>query len=226
VADTPYTRAVSAYTWTALAGRCLEPGVKADMAPVLIGLQAAGKTTAVEALAPFNDADESAFVEINLTKKDEDIARSLRGKLVGEIAELRGLQSRDAESIKAWVSRRFEEWTPKYEEFGTRFARRLLLIGTGNKDGFLDDETGERRWLPMRVGAVDVAGIRRERDQLWAEGRTGSALGRGLADAYELAKAEHGVQDHRHLGRRGRALAGARRWTGRPACREARELCE
>jgi hypothetical protein len=192
VADTPYARAVSAYAWTTLAGRCLEPGVKADMAPVLIGLQAAGKTSAVEALAPFNDADESAFVEINLTKKDEDIARSLRGKLVGEIAELRGLHSRDAESIKAWVSRRTEEWTPKYEEFGTRFARRLLLIGTGNQDGFLDDMTGERRWLPMRVGAVDVAGIAREREQLWAEGaHRFRRAGIAWRDAYELAKGEH-----------------------------------
>ena len=91
------------------------------------------------------------------------------------------------------MSRRTEEWTPKYEEFGTRFARRLLLIGTGNKDGFLDDETGERRWLPMRVGAVDVAGIRREREQLWAEGahrfrRRGEVEWEG---AYQLAKGEH-----------------------------------
>ena len=193
VQDTPYTRAVGAYAWTTLAGRCLVPGVKADMAPVLVGLQAAGKTTAVEALCPFDDADESAFVEINLTKKDEDIARSLRGKLVGEIAELRGLHSRDAESIKAWVSRRTEEWTPKYEEFGTRFARRLLLVGTGNVDGILDDMTGERRWLPMRVGTVNVAGIRREREQLWAEG---AHRFRKLGEvqwqaAYDLAPAEH-----------------------------------
>lgn len=193
VPDTAYTRAVSAYTWTALAGRCLVPGVKADMVPVLIGLQAAGKTTAVEALAPVNDAAESAFVEINLSKKDEDIARSLRGKLVGEIAELRGLHSRDAEAIKAWVSRRFEEWTPKYMEHGTRFARRLLLIGTGNKDGFLDDETGERRWLPMRVGRVDVLGITADRDQLWAEARHMFRRdGVAWQAAYELAKHEHG----------------------------------
>jgi hypothetical protein len=72
------------------------------MVPVLIGLQGAGKTSAVEALSPIAEA----FVEINLEKKDDDIARRLRGKLVGEIAELRGLQSRDAEAIKAWVSRR------------------------------------------------------------------------------------------------------------------------
>jgi hypothetical protein len=192
VKDSPYVRAVGAYSWTTLAGRCMEPGAKADMVPVLIGLQGEGKTTSIEALAPFHDALESAFVEINLTKKDEDIARSLRGKLVGEIAELRGLHSRDAESIKAWISRRFEEWTPKYMEHGTRYARRLLLIGTGNREGFLDDETGERRWLPMTTGAVDVPGIIENRDQLWAEGlhrfrRSGIAW----RAAYDLARAEH-----------------------------------
>jgi predicted P-loop ATPase len=166
VPDNEYHRAVGKYTWTALAGRCVEPGCKADMVPVLIGLQGAGKTTAIEALCPI----EEAFVEIDLTRKDDDIARSLRGKLVGEIAELKGLQGRDAESIKAWVSRRVEEWTPKYREFTTRFARRFLPIGTGNNEGFLDDDTGERRWLPMTVGVVDVAAVRTARDQLWAEG--------------------------------------------------------
>lgn len=188
VEDTPYSRAVGAYTWTALAGRCVEPGVKADMVPVLIGLQGEGKTTAVEALCPIGEA----FVEIDLSKKDEDIARSLRGKLVGEIAELRGLQGRDAESIRAWVSRRHEEWVPKYREFATRFARRLLLLGTGNTEGFLDDDTGERRWLPMTVGRVDVAGVRAVRDQLWAEGLARfNAGGVAWQEAQTLAHAQH-----------------------------------
>ena len=188
VANTPYTRAVGLYTWTALAGRAVQPGVKVDMVPVLIGLQGEGKTTAVEALSPIDDA----FVEIDLGRKDDDIARSLRGKLVGEIAELRGLQSRDAEGIKAWVTRRVEEWVPKYREFSTRFSRRLLMIGTGNENEFLDDPTGERRWLPMEVGRVDVAGVRAVRDQLWAEGAVLFAAG-GVQwrDAQTLAVAEH-----------------------------------
>lgn len=183
-----YTRAVANYTWTALAARCLEAGAKCDMVPVFVGLQAAGKTSVVESMSPLDEA----FVEVNLERKDDDLARSLRGKLVGEIAELRGLQTRDAEAIKAWVSRRWEEWTPKYKEFGTRFGRRLVLFGTSNRDDILDDETGERRWLPMRVGAVDVAGVRADRDQLWAEGiemfkRSGVAW----QDAFRLAPLEH-----------------------------------
>jgi len=188
VADTPYARAVARYTWSALAGRCVEPGCKVDMAPVLIGLQAAGKTTAIEALCPL----PSAFAEIDLERKDDDLARQIRGKLVCELAELRGLQTRDAEAIKAWVSRRTEEWTPKYKEFVTRYDRRCLLIGTGNKDGFLDDETGERRWLPMHVGQVDVARIEADREQLWAEGLHRFAQhGVEWRDAYTLAPVEH-----------------------------------
>ncbi len=181
VEDTPYTRAVAAYTWTALAGRCVSPACKADMVPVLVGMQGAGKTTAVEALSPIDET----FVEIDLTRKDDDIARSLRGKLVGEIAELRGLQGREAESIKAWISRRWEEWTPKYREYATRYPRRLLCIGTSNPQEFLDDDTGERRWLPMVVGDVDVPGVRAVRDQLWAEG-----LVRFLAGGVEWEQAQ------------------------------------
>lgn len=51
-ADTPYTRAVSMYMWTALAGRVLEPGIKADMVPILVGPQGCGKSSGVEALSP------------------------------------------------------------------------------------------------------------------------------------------------------------------------------
>lgn len=188
VEDTAYSRAVGLYTWSSFAGRCLTPGEKCDMVPVLIGLQGAGKTSMIEALAPTLDA----FTGINLEKKDEDIARGIRGKLVCELAELRGLASRDAEGIKDWTSRRFEEWVPKYEEFSTRYGRRFLGIGTGNREGFLDDETGERRWLPMIVGNVDVDRIKRDRDQLWAEGIVlYRRVGIAWQEAVRLARGEH-----------------------------------
>lgn len=167
VAPSAYSRAVGLYLWTALAGRCLEPGCKVDMVPVLIGEQGTGKTSMVEALAPTDEA----FLEVNLEQRNEDqMARALRGKLVGEIAELRGLRTRDAEDIKAWITRRHEEIRALYAEFHTKYPRRLVMIGTGNQEEFLDDETGERRWLPLRVGRTDLEALRRDRDQLWAEG--------------------------------------------------------
>ena len=188
-ADTAYARAVSRYMWTAMAGRVLSPGIKADMVPTFVGAQGCGKSTGVAALVPAPEL----FAELSLSDRDADISRSIRGKLVCEFGELRGLKSRDAESIKGFISSTIERWRPLYREYETTYARRCLFIGTTNDDEFLGDPTGERRWLPVRIkGKVDVEAIKRDRDQLWAEGRVRYVAG-GIAwqQAEELARAEH-----------------------------------
>lgn len=165
--DSPYVRAVSRYMWTALAGRVLQPGVKADMVPILMGVQGAAKSTGIAAMAPGMEY----FTEINFSTKDDDQARLMRGKLIGEIGELRGLHTRDLESINAFVTRTHENWIPKFREFSTQYPRRLVFVGTTNQDEFLADQTGHRRWLPVAVQRVDVKGIQTDRNQLWAEAR-------------------------------------------------------
>lgn len=186
--DTPYTRAVSDYIWTALAGRVLDPGCQADMVPIAVGAQGLRKSSAFMAMAP----DEEFYAEFSLGDRDTDLSRKMRGTLIGELAELRGLKSRDAESIKAWITQRREKWTPKYQEFETTFPRRLLFFGSSNPDDILDDETGNRRWLPFRSGSVDVESIVRDRDQLWAEGaERWRSAGVAYAEAERLANAEH-----------------------------------
>lgn len=183
-----YTRAVSLYTWTALAGRVLKPGCKADMVPVLYGQQGAGKSRAAEAMAPCAEF----FTEISLGDKDADLSRKMRGKLVAELAELRGLRTREIETIKAFITRTHEDWTPKFKEFNTTFPRRLVFIGTTNDEHFLADPTGNRRWLPLRVGQVDADAIKRDRDQLWAEAvRWFNDNGVMFKDAERLARDVH-----------------------------------
>ncbi len=161
-----YLRAVSTYLWTALAGRVLDGGCKADMVPILVGPQGAKKTSAAAALVP----DPEYFVEISLEEQDSDLARKIRGRLVGEISELRGLGTRDLEWIKSFITRTHENWIPKYMEFATTFPRRLVFIGTTNSEEFLTDDSGNRRFLPVRVHDIDLDAIRRDRLQLWAEG--------------------------------------------------------
>ena len=100
-----YAQSVSCYMWTAMAARCLVPGAKCDMVPVLVGGQGTGKSTGVMAMSPEPDS----YVEVNLEHRDDNLARSLRGKLVGELGELRGLATKDAEAIKAWITRTHEE---------------------------------------------------------------------------------------------------------------------
>lgn len=187
--DTPYASALGEYLFTGLAGRCTTPGIKADMAVILVGLQGAGKTSAVEALCPTPEA----FGEIDLSKSDDALARSQRGKLVLELAELKGLSGRDSDSIKAWLSRRVEEWRPVYREAHVRYGRRSMAIGTDNIGEFLDDPSGARRFLPIQVGAhVDIEALLRDRDQLWAEGLAQfQESGIAWQQAELLAKHEH-----------------------------------
>ena len=165
--DTPYARAVSLYLWTAMAGRVVEPGVKADMVPILVGAQGLMKSSAIAAMVPGHEF----FTEISFHEKDEDLARKMRGRLIAEIGELRGLHTRELEGIKAFITRTHENWVPKYREFAVQFPRRLIFIGTTNQDQFLADDTGNRRWLPVRVEQANIEAVRRDRLQCWAEAR-------------------------------------------------------
>jgi predicted P-loop ATPase len=120
----------------------------------------------------------------------------MRGRLLGEIGELRGLHSRELESIKAFITRTHESWVPKYREFQVTFPRRIVFIGTTNRDEFLADETGNRRWLPVTVGTVNVDNIRRDRNQLWAEAALLYAkVGVDFSGAQRLAEGVH--DDHK-----------------------------
>lgn len=189
--DSPYCQSIGRYVWTAAAGRVLEPGVQADMVPILVGAQGVGKTRGVEAMAPF----DGAYVNVDLAVRDADLSRRLRGRLIVELAELRGLHTRDRTAINDFITSRTDTWVPKYKEFALSAPRRFIALGTTNDDEFLDDETGNRRWLPVRVGvtkAVDVDLLRRDRAQLWAEGAARFLIG-GVdwEAAQRLAVAEH-----------------------------------
>ncbi|HGJ5866209.1 VapE domain-containing protein, partial [Arsenophonus nasoniae] len=183
-----YIEAVSLYTWTALSGRMVQAGIKADMVPLLYGEQGVGKSTGIEKMCPFPDA----FTKVDLTKNDEDLARKIRGCVIAEWEELRGLSGRDSESTKAFISATTDKWIPKYKEFAITNPRRLIFIGTTNKQEILTDCTGNRRYLPLNSGQVNCSAIERDRDQLWAEALVlFKANGIMWQRAEQLAKNEH-----------------------------------
>lgn len=159
--------AYSRYLTTAMAGRLLVPGIKADMVIVLIGREGMRKSSAVNALAPIPDTYvELSFSDIH--NKDNKIL--LNGKLIGELAELQGLRSKDAEMIKAWVVRQVEEYRPPFAKLNVRIPRRCALIGTSNNEEFLSIGESNRRWLPLDVDQkADVEALIIDRDQIWAE---------------------------------------------------------
>lgn len=190
VVDDAYARAVSRYIWTALAARVLVPGIKADMVPIIVGPQGAMKSSTLEAMAP----DPTQFGELDLSRRDEDTARLMQGKVIHELPELKGLRARDVESTKAFISARFDEWVPKYRERARKAPRRGIFFGSTNEHEFLADVTGARRFLPIMAGKCDPVAMARDRDQLWAEGAAmfRDAGGRiDFADAERLARGQH-----------------------------------
>lgn len=184
--DDAYSRSVAAYMWVGMVARTLHPGVKLDMVPVLVSpKQGTGKSSLVRAMAPFDDW----FGELDLAVRDEDASRLLRGKSVIELPELKGLNSRDSESIKAWISKQVEEWTPKYKEMAIKYPRRCLMVATDNRQRFLSDPSGNRRWLPIRVAVtqryIDHPAVSASIGQLWAEARDMIAAFPSVQEAVE-----------------------------------------
>lgn len=161
-----YARAVSAYWWTAMAGRVLRPGCQADMSPILISpKQGMRKSSAVAAMVP-----PDAHRVFNFNQSEDNRSRLMRGCLAAELAELHGLNTKAKEEIRAWLTKRSEAWVPKFEEKSVAMPRRCIFVGTSNPTELFGEF--ERRWLPVQLkDEVDIEGIERDRDQLWAEAR-------------------------------------------------------
>lgn len=188
--DSPYHRAVSRYWWTAMAGRGLSVhGIQADMVPILMGAQGSGKSSTVRALVP----DPEQYISLSFHTSHKEQALKMFGRLVGELAELSGLRGKDMEGTKEWLTTIKDNARVPYEKFPRNFARRLLFIGTTNRDDFATDTTGNRRLLPVVCGAAqDIPAIIRDRNQLWAEAAgLFDAGGIQWRDADRLGRYEH-----------------------------------
>lgn len=162
-----YESEVARYMWTALAGRTLQPGVQADMVPLLIGEGGARKSSAVRALVP----ESRQFGNVKISQDADTIARKLQGVRVAELGELRGFAKTDSQDIKDFISNPIDSWIPKFKEYPKEVERRCLFVGTTDQQQVLYDTANNfRRWLPVKVKSIDVDSIIRQREQLWAQG--------------------------------------------------------
>lgn len=187
-AESAYATAIGDYVWSALAGRIVEPGCKADMVPIAVGPQGCRKSSAVAAMSP----KVEFFAELDLSLDEADLFRCMKGKLVLELGELAGMRRKEAEHLKRFVAATSNSWVEKWQTTATNYPRRSIFFGTTNEDSFLSDPTGSRRWLPFEAGACDPDWIAANRDQLFAEGaHLFRAHGVMFANAELLARDVH-----------------------------------
>ena len=168
--DSEYTRTVSRVTLVSAVKRIFEPGCKVDTMTVLIGKQGCGKSTFVSRLSKGYFTDNIHFQDM----ASKIASEKLNGVFIAELSEMAGYSKSEVEMVKSFISCQSDDYREPYARMKSYHPRTSIFIGTSNKfNGFLIDETGNRRFLPVyatdnrEVSSWDMT--EEEIDQLWAE---------------------------------------------------------
>ena len=88
-----------------------------------------------------------------------------------ELAEIdHTTTTRAAERIKAFTSTSRDIFRPPFGKSVQVFLRSCIIVGTANRDAFLVDPSGSRRFWPIKVRQnINLALLAEWRDQIWAE---------------------------------------------------------
>jgi predicted P-loop ATPase len=143
--------------------RSFEAGCKADHVLILEGEQGAGKSTAMRILC-----GDDTFGDSVPPLNTKDAMDYVRGKWIIELAELSSVSKAEVEHVKAYITRTEEKFRPAYARTEVTYQRRCVFVGTTNRTDYLRDETGNRRFWPIKVEAINHDLIRRDRDLIWA----------------------------------------------------------
>lgn len=178
-ADSEYTRAVSRKSLVACVARALRPGVKYDTVLTLVGGQGYGKSTVLELLGrKWFNASLASF------DRNKEASELIQGSWIVELGELAQLNHSELSAAKQFITRTTDRFRAAYGRYTEDYPRRCVFFGTTNRDDFLRDETGERRFWPLPITRKmqpedfeEFAGLV---DQFWAEAKAYYDLGERL----------------------------------------------
>ena len=145
--DTPYTREVSRLIFAGGIHRIYRSGCKFDDVPILIGTkQGEGKSTFVRWLA----LRDEFFTEVTEIEGQKG-AESIEGSWICEIAELLVLtKAKEVEAVKSYITKQTDKYRKPFERRVGEWPRQCVFVGTTNKEQFLTDKTGNRRFYPVK----------------------------------------------------------------------------
>jgi predicted P-loop ATPase len=173
-----YVDAVGRLWLIAAVRRIRRPGCKFDQMLVLENPeQGNNRSSAMALLAVHEDWFSDDFP---LHVRGKEIIESTRGHWIIEASELSGMRKADVEHVKSMLSRQIDRARMAYGHIPDNERRQWVAVGTTNDTDYLRDDTGNRRFWPVRVGRFDLDALRRDRDQIWAEAAALEAKGASI----------------------------------------------
>jgi putative DNA primase/helicase len=158
-----YNKRVGVCFILSLVARAFEPGCKVDTMPVFEGPQGAGKSSVLRILGG------SGFGECHEDFGSKDFVLSLSGKWIVEIAEMHAFKKQDVDRLKGILSTATDRIRRPYGRVTEEVPRQSVFAGTTNRDDWHTDDTGGRRFWPVRCRYIDLEWLRANREQLFAE---------------------------------------------------------
>ena len=148
--------------------RAYNPGCSMSWLPILVGAQGVGKSMLSRNLVP-----PALFSEV--TTPLDTLMKEQYRLHVAWLLELPEIDNyfnvRNIENFKNLITTRCDEVRRPYAALPERLHRRFVLIGTTNRNQFLVDSTGNRRFVPLEIGSgfqIPWRQLSEERDSLWA----------------------------------------------------------
>ncbi len=150
VEDTEYSYQVMRLFMLGAVARVYNPGCKFDYTPIFTGRQGIGKSTFLRLLSLLDEWFNDSLDSLDSDKSTQ----SLMGSWIIELAELKSLArtAGGVDSVKRFLTATQDKLRLPYERRADVFLRQCVFAGTTNKSDFLQDETGNRRFLIIQTG--------------------------------------------------------------------------
>lgn len=169
-----YTMAVGNNFLIGMVARAYDPGCQVDSMPVFEGLSGIAKSSFLRVLvtghAKPGDIEWSWFTTLGQSFGDREFSQAMQGKLLVELGDLASFNTKSSwEHMLQFTSARDDEYRKPYDVDSQGHPRVAIFAATTEKNEYLRDGEGKRRFWPVPCTEVNLDLTFQMRPQFYAE---------------------------------------------------------